>query len=173
MNSRHAIFLEDTHIKIEDVSHLAPLQMSWLPKLTLCFLPNQTIPELSHRHRGHQPHQPLGHQNNLALNEPPGMYLCKVYFDDKITCSGPPVGVDVLMNFLNQFLSRNPRKDTYPQCCLQGCLKGYPRDRGRFMKLLIGGEFLSYPSLIGQLKEGYPSRHPLRHPFLGFQLWRK
>ena len=42
----------------------------------------------------------------------------------------------------------------------KGCLKGYPRDRGRVMELLIGGEFLSYPSLIGKLKKGYPFRHP-------------
>ena len=52
--------------------------------------------------------------------------------------------------------SRKPRKDTYPL----GMSKGYPRDRGRVMELLIGGEFLSYPSLIGQLTKGYPIRHP-------------
>ena len=46
----------------------------------------------------------------------------------------------------------------------KGCLKGYFRDRVRVMELLIGGEFLSYPSLIGQLKKGYPFRHPFRHP---------
>ena len=51
--------------------------------------------------------------------------------------------------------SRKPREDTYPQ----GCLKGYPRVWGRVMELiLIGDEFLSYQSLIGQLK------HPFRHP---------
>ena len=44
----------------------------------------------------------------------------------------------------------------------KGCLKGYPRDRGRVMELLIGREFLSYPSLIGQLKKGCPLRHPFR-----------
>ena len=38
----------------------------------------------------------------------------------------------------------------------KGCLKGFPRDRGRVLELLIGGEFLSYPSLIGQLKKRYP-----------------
>ena len=43
-----------------------------------------------------------------------------------------------------------------------GCLKGYPRDRGRVMELLIGGEFLSYPSLIDQLKKGYPFRQSFK-----------
>ena len=33
-------------------------------------------------------------------------------------------------------------------------------DRGRFTEQHIGGEFLSYPSLIGQPKKGYPFRHP-------------
>ena len=67
--------------------------------------------------------------------------------------------------------SRAPRKETYPQVCLNGCLKGYPRDRSRVMELLIGGEFLSYPSLISQLKKGYPYRHPLGYvSFLGFRL---
>ena len=49
-------------------------------------------------------------------------------------------------------------------------VKGYPRDRGRVMELLIGGEFLSYPFLIGQLKKGYPFKHPFRdmYPFSDF-----
>ena len=39
------------------------------------------------------------------------------------------------------------------------------------MELLIGGEFVSYPSLIGQLRKGYPFRHPLGYvSFLGFRL---
>ena len=63
--------------------------------------------------------------------------------------------VEVNIYELSQ-LSLKPRKDTYPLVCL----KGYPSDRGRIMEFLIGGEFLSYPSLIGQLKIGYPFRHP-------------
>ena len=30
----------------------------------------------------------------------------------------------------------------------RGCLRGYPRNRGRVMEILIGGEFLSYPILF-------------------------
>ena len=49
-----------------------------------------------------------------------------------------------------------------------------PRDIRHFhrvLELLIGGEFLSYPSLIGQLKKRYPFGHPFRYvSFLGFRL---
>ena len=42
------------------------------------------------------------------------------------------------------------------------------------MELLIGGEFISYPSLIGQLKKGYPFRHQNGYvSFLGFRLCSK
>ena len=74
------------------------------------------------------------------------------------------------MFFMFFFVSVQDDPKSLPQGCLKECLKRYPSGRGRVLELLIGGEFLSYPSLIGQLKTSF--KHPEGYvSVLGFRLF--